>query len=115
MKPEHDREVVLGTILEEAASDESSAALIRFLWRYNDHPLSEKARRFLANGNYLPARNDAGVWVDRKIVEFDAVRRNGSASALKDFIDRYPGHPLAFEAARIIEVGLGDAAKPGED
>lgn len=115
MKPEPDREAVLSTILQEAAGDETSAALIRFLWRYHDHPLSEKARHLLANGNYLPARNTAGVWVDRKVVEFDAARRDGSISALNDFIGRYPGHPLALEAARIIEAGSEGAAKPGDD
>jgi hypothetical protein len=101
MRPERDIEAITLDTFNEAVRSGSAGALIKFISRHPDHPLAEKARRMLEEGNYPPARKTPTEWVDSKVVEFDAARRAGP-DALKEFIARYPGHPLAAEARRLL-------------
>jgi hypothetical protein len=102
MRPERDPEVVLKDVFDEAVRNHTAGALIKFISRNPNHPLADKARRLLETGNYAPARQTATEFFDSKIVEFDAARRAGPA-ALRDFISKYPDHPLAGEARRLLE------------
>ena len=101
MRPERDIEAILLDTFNEAARSGSAGALIKFISRNPDHPLADKARRLLEQGSYPPARKSPTEWVDSKIVDFDAARREGP-DALKAFIARHPGHPLADEARRLL-------------
>ena len=101
MRPERDIEDILKDTFDEAARSGSAGALLKFISRHPDHPLAEKARRMLEEGDYPPARKTATDWVDSKIVEFDAARRSGPA-ALRAFIAKHPDHPLADEARRML-------------
>ena len=101
MRPERDIEAIILDTFNEAARSGSAGALIKFISRHPDHPLADKARRMLEEGNYPPARKTPSEWVDSKIVEFDAARRAGP-DALKTFIAKHPGHPLAAEARRLL-------------
>jgi hypothetical protein len=101
MRPERDIEAITLDSFNEAVRSGSAGALIKFISRNPDHPLADKARRMLEEGNYPPARKTPSEWVDSKIVEFDAARRAGP-DALKEFIARHPGHPLAAEARRLL-------------
>jgi hypothetical protein len=101
MRPERDIEAILQDAFDEAVRSGSAAALIKFISRNPDHSLADKARQLLEEGSYPPARKTPTDWVDSKIVEFDAARRAGP-DALKAFIARHPGHPLAAEARRML-------------
>lgn len=101
MRPERDIEAITLDTFNEAVRSGSAGALIKFIARNPDHPLAEKARQLLEEGNYPPARKTPSEWVDSKIEEFDAARRAG-AGALKEFIARHPNHPLAAEARRLL-------------
>ncbi len=101
MRPERDIEAILLDTFNEAVRSGSAGALIKFISRNPEHPLADKARQLLKDGDYPPARRTPSEWVDSKIVEFDAARRDGT-SALKEFIAKHPGHPLAAEARRLL-------------
>lgn len=101
MRPERDREAILLDTFNEAVRSGAAGALIKFISRNPDHALADKARRMLEEGSYPPARRTQTDFVDSKIVEFDAARRAGP-DALKAFIAKHPGHPLAAEARRML-------------
>ena len=101
MRPERDIEAILLDTFNEAVRGGTAGALIKFISRNPEHPLADKARRLLEEGNYPPARKTQSDWVDSKIVDFDAARRGGP-DALKAFIAKHPGHPLAAEARRLL-------------
>lgn len=101
MRPERDIEAITLDTFNEAVRSGSAGALIKFISRNPDHPLADKARQMLDEGNFPPARKTPDAWVDSKIVEFDAARRQGP-DALKAFIARHPGHALADEARRLL-------------
>ena len=101
MRPERDIEAILLDTFNEAVRSGSAGALIKFISRNPEHPLADKARQLLKDGDYPPARRTPTEWVDSIIVEFDAARRAGHG-ALKEFIARHPGHPLAAEARRLL-------------
>jgi hypothetical protein len=101
MRPERNIEAILQDTFNEAVRSGTASALIKFIWHNPDHPLADKARRMLEEHSYPPARKTQSDWVDSKIVEFDAARRSGP-DALREFIARYPDHPLAAEARRML-------------
>jgi hypothetical protein len=101
MRPERDIEAILQDTFDEAVRSGTAGALVKFIWHNPNHPLAEKARRLLEEGSYPPVRKTPSDWVDSKIVEFDAARRSGP-DALRAFIAKHPGHPLAAEAQRML-------------
>ena len=101
MRPERDKEAILLDTFNEAARSGGAGALIKFISRNPDHPLADKARRLLEGGGYAPARKTPSDFVDSKIVAFDAARRAGP-DALRTFIAKFPDHPLAAEARRML-------------
>ena len=101
MRPERDIEAIIVDTFDDAVRSGTAGALIRFISRHPDHGLADKARQLLEEGSYPPARKTQADWVDSKIVAFDAARRAGP-DALRAFISKYPDHPLAAEARRML-------------
>jgi hypothetical protein len=98
LPPPADPATVLAQALAAALADGSSAALILFIARYPDEPLTGTARAALAARRRpdprIPAGPDGAV-----IAAFDRARLAGPA-ALAAFARAYPNHPLGAEALR---------------
>jgi hypothetical protein len=101
MRPERDIEAIILDTFNEAVRSGNAGALIKFISRHPQHALADKARQLLVDGHYPPARKTQSDWVDSKIADFDTARREGP-DALKAFIAKYPDHPLAAEARRML-------------
>jgi hypothetical protein len=99
--PAQDPEVVMAGIYNRALVADTNSALILFIARYPDHPLSDRAREEL-RARMAPDPVPPGGPDGRIIAAFDAARLDGSPGALDAFAAHYDGHPLAAEARRPI-------------
>jgi hypothetical protein len=94
--PRLDPAAVLARELAQAVAAGSNAALINFIARHPDAPLTDQARARLAGR----PPGDGWTGPDAAIYgAFDAARVAGP-DALARFARRYPSHPLAAEASR---------------
>jgi hypothetical protein len=107
--PRLDPAAALARELAQGVAAGSTAALINFIARHPDAPLTAEARVRLAA---LPA-DDGGTGSDAAIhATFDAARLAGTRAALAAFARRYPSHPLAAEAAWAFWLRAGGSARP---
>ena len=98
LPPPADPAAVLAQALAAARADGSNAALILFIARYPDEPLTATARAALAARRW-PDRRPAPGPDGAIIAAFDRARLAGPA-ALAAFAQAYPNHPLGAEALR---------------
>jgi hypothetical protein len=107
--PRLDPAAALARELAQAVAADSNAALINFIARHPDAPLTTEARVRLAA---LPA-DDGWTGADAEVyADFDVARRTGTRAALAAFARRHPSHPLAAEAARAFWQRAGGSARP---
>jgi hypothetical protein len=99
--PARDPAIALSEEFTAALSMSANAGLIGFLARHPDSPEAEHGRDVLRarpSPDTAPAADpDGEVWL-----AFDQARIVGTPEAMEAFAARYPGHPLALEAARPI-------------
>lgn len=102
--PPPDDAAGLARALARAEARGDNAALIAFIARNPDEPLTERARAAL-RARPLPDPASAGGPDGAIFLAFDRARLSADpATALAAFARTYPGHPLAAEAARPIWV-----------
>ena len=103
--PPPDGAAILRRILARAEARGDNAALIAFIARYPEEPLTDEARTTLL-ARTAPDSAPAGGTDGAIFFAFDAARLSADpADALAAFARTYPGHPLAAEAARPIWTG----------
>ena len=100
MPPRRDPAMATREEFALAEADGSNGALILFIARAPETAEAEVARTMLRGRNHPDTAPMPGP--DGTIItDFDAARLAGPA-ALRAFVARYTGHPLALEAARPI-------------
>ncbi len=96
--PPPDNAAGLASTLNQALSDGSNAAVIAFIARYPDDPMTDRARAALAVRRGPDAAPDPGP--DGAVFDAFDRARLGGPSAMAGFTAAYANHPLGAEAQR---------------
>jgi hypothetical protein len=109
--PPPDPAAVLTDELQRAVDAGTNAAIINFIARHPDEPMTAQARARLAARTSPDSAKGAGPDADIQAA-FDAARLQGTSAALTAFARRYADHPLAAEALQPFWVRPGNSTAP---
>ncbi|ESR26951.1 hypothetical protein [Lutibaculum baratangense] len=98
--PEQDYGEILSEEYRFAVQQGSREALLMFIARHPDEPLSDRARALVPQ---VPSRAGAGGADADVLAAFGKALDAGTPEALDAFVDAHPQHPLAAEARRMRE------------